>query len=93
MDVGGAEDPYAVLGVAAGASEREVRRAYRHMALRWHPDKNPDRPEEIQASRQFRRCARCVRAPPPRPGRGPARLLATSSRATAPCAARAVVTF
>lgn len=35
-------DPYAVLGVAPGAPADEIRRAYRHAVLAWHPDRNPD---------------------------------------------------
>src|SRR2546428_66582 len=31
-------DPYALLGVAPGAGERELARAYRRLAKRWHPD-------------------------------------------------------
>ncbi|RLN93722.1 hypothetical protein BBJ28_00009849 [Nothophytophthora sp. Chile5] len=33
-------DPFAILGIAAGASEREIKRAYRKMSLLFHPDKN-----------------------------------------------------
>ena len=33
---------YTVLGVAATATDDELRRAYRSMALQHHPDKNPD---------------------------------------------------
>ena len=33
-------DPFAILGIAAGASEREIKRAYRKMSLLYHPDKN-----------------------------------------------------
>lgn len=36
---------YATLGVATTADEAEIRKAYRRLALRWHPDKNPDNPE------------------------------------------------
>ncbi len=33
-------DHYAVLGVARNAPQREIRRAYKSMAAKWHPDKN-----------------------------------------------------
>ena len=42
-------DPHAVLGVDAGASEEEIRRAFRKAALRWHPDRN----EAPEASARF----------------------------------------
>ncbi|RLN70754.1 hypothetical protein BBJ28_00011575 [Nothophytophthora sp. Chile5] len=33
------EDPHKVLGVRRSASEAEIKRAYRALALKWHPDK------------------------------------------------------
>ncbi|KAL0042325.1 hypothetical protein WJX77_009183 [Trebouxia sp. C0004] len=33
-------DPYKVLGVARGSSESDIRKAYRQLAVRLHPDKN-----------------------------------------------------
>mmetsp|Transcript_15137 Transcript_15137/g.61949 ORF Transcript_15137/g.61949 Transcript_15137/m.61949 type:complete len:284 (-) Transcript_15137:1449-2300(-) len=32
---------YSVLGVSPNATQKEISRAYRKAALRWHPDKNP----------------------------------------------------
>ena len=34
-------DPYVVLGVGRQASPKEIQRAYRRQALKYHPDKNP----------------------------------------------------
>ncbi|XP_004473476.1 dnaJ homolog subfamily B member 8 [Dasypus novemcinctus] len=39
---------YEVLGVQACASQEDIRKAYRKLALRWHPDKNPDSKEEAE---------------------------------------------
>ncbi|KAJ1268183.1 hypothetical protein BS78_07G117500 [Paspalum vaginatum] len=45
----GSRDYYEILNVDHGATDDDLRRAYRRLAMRWHPDKNPATKADAEA--------------------------------------------
>ncbi|MCR4922862.1 MAG: J domain-containing protein [Lachnospiraceae bacterium] len=47
-------NPYSVLGVSETASEEEIKKAYRALSRRYHPDANVNNPNKAQAEEKFK---------------------------------------
>lgn len=47
-------DPYAVLGLTRNATDEEIKKAYRSLSRKYHPDANVNNPHKEQAEEKFK---------------------------------------
>ena len=43
------QTPWEILGLSEGATSADIKRAYRKLAMQWHPDRNPDKLDQAEA--------------------------------------------
>ena len=58
------EDPYKVLGVSPDASDEEIKKAYRRLAMKYHPDRNPGDAEAARKMQEVNAAYEQIKNPP-----------------------------
>ncbi len=54
------KDYYEILGVARSASEIEIKKVFRQLALKYHPDRNPDNKESEEKFKEINEAYSCL---------------------------------
>jgi len=60
-------DYYEALGVNRDASEEDIKKAYRKLAMKWHPDRNPDNPKAEEHFKEAKEAYEVLTDPKKRP--------------------------
>ena len=47
-------DPYEVLGISRNATDDEIKKAYRALSRKYHPDANVDKPNAAELAEKFK---------------------------------------
>ena len=46
-------DPYSILNISPSATDQEIKKAYRTLSKKYHPDANVDNPNAAQYKEKF----------------------------------------
>ena len=57
------QDYYELLGVSRGATAEEIKKAYRRLAQKYHPDRNPDDAQAIKRFQEIQQAYDCLSDP------------------------------
>ena len=57
-------DPYKVLGVSRSASQEEIKKSYRNLSRKYHPDANINNPNKKEAEDKFKEIQQAYHQPP-----------------------------